>query len=348
MAVKVGGATGGGNTKKNFKIKDGDNVYRILPSLGFDGKEPNGKWSKFYRIHFGYKNSEGKMRVFESSLVKNKEKMITSPDAALERLEKFKAELEKAKASGNKAMVDKLTPLVSTQKPLYNLDSNHHMNAVNENGEIGVLKLRHKGKLALDAVIKQLRNKGIEPLGAETGRFFVINRTGTGPETVYTVSVKTKTINVASVGDVEQPVVHVLTSDILVRLESEAADLDNLYAKPTSDDVAKIVTESDPLTGISPNIEAILKKSAPTTVATAEDTDGPDTEELPSISTTAAPSSAGAPLGSPLVAATTTPLAQPQSLSKPAVQVQATVTPKPAAAASTEMSDEEFLKSLGA
>ena len=35
MAVKIGGADGGYTKKKTFKIKDGDNVYRILPSLVF-------------------------------------------------------------------------------------------------------------------------------------------------------------------------------------------------------------------------------------------------------------------------------------------------------------------------
>jgi hypothetical protein len=359
MAVTIGGADGGYSKKKTFKIKDGDNVYRILPSLGFNGKAPDGRPFKFWNVHFGYKTPEGKIRVFQSPEVKNRDtKMVEKNDPAKERIEKFKAALEAAKTAKNKAQIDLLAPLVSGQKPMYNMDNNHHCNAINEQGEIGVLKIRHKCKLALDAVIKSLRAKGIEPLGADNGRFFVINRTGTALETTFTVTVKKKLMNIEGVGEVEQDIVHKLTPDIIARLEAEAADLDSLFLRPTSEEVARIVAESDVATGKSPNIEEILKgKSAEQTGEEQE----PEGEEppMPTLSN-ATPTVVANPLGAPLSSAVTTPLAQPaQSLSQappaqpaptqaaPAVSVQAMAAPK-AAAPVSEMSDEEFLKSLGA
>lgn len=349
--AKLGGADGGNFVKKkNFKIKDGDNVYRIFPSIGLNGKEPNGKWSVFHRVHFGYKNSEGKMRVFESSLVKNKEKMITSPDAALERIEKLKAELEKAKAAKNTAMIQKLAPLISGQKPLYNLDSNHHMNVINENGEIGILKLRHKGKLALDAVIKQLRAKGVEPLGQDSGRFFVINRSGTGLETTYTVTVKTKALKIDGVGEVQQEIVHVITPEIINRLDAEAGDLENLFVKPSSEEVAQIVAESDLFTGKSPAIDRIFSKgnNAAAAAQTSSEEEPEGEEEGESTTTASVQTQTQTQTQAPAQA----PAAQqaaPAQAQAPAttVKLDAPTAPAPQPAVS-EMSDEEFLRSLGA
>lgn len=347
MAVTVGGADGGYTKKKTFKIKDGDNVYRILPSLGFNGKAPDGKPFKFYNVHFGYKAPDGKMRVFQSPEVKNRDtKMIERNDPAKERIEKLKAALEKAKEAKDKNTVDRLAPLVSGQKPLYNLDNNHHCNAINQTGEIGVLKLRHKAKLALQAVVDQLRKKGVEPLGADNGRYFVINRTGTGLETTFTVTVLKRSVTIDG-QEFEQDVVHKLTPDIIARLDTEAADLDNLYVRPSSEDVARIVAESELSTGKSPNIDAILKAKA-TAVQQVEETDEPEAEEP----ATPAATLSVAPVATATVATATQPAPQ-QTLSQPTptpaptvtVQVQApTPAPKPVA----EQTDEEFLKSLGA
>ena len=331
MAVKIGGADGGYTKKKNFKIKDGDNIYRILPSLGFNGKEPDGKPFKFYNVHFGYKNSAGKMRVFQSPEVKNREsKMIEVEDAAKTRIETLKAQFEAAKANRNKAEAERLLPLIAGKKPMYNLDNNHHCNAINEAGEIGVLKIRHRAKLALDAVIKQLRAKGVEPLGPE-GRYFVINRSGTGLETTFTVKVLTKDLEVAGVGVVQQEVVHKLTDDIIKRLDTEAADLDSLYPRPTAQEVARIVAESELATGKSRAVDEILDKKG--NEAQVDD-DGEDGEEEPQAAAPATQS-----LSQPAPAAT-------QAAAPAAAKVQVS-TPASAAKPVQEQSDEEFLKSLG-
>lgn len=341
MAVKIGGSDGGGQytKKKTFKIKDGDNVYRILPSLGFGDKEPNGKPFQFYNVHFGYKNSEGKIRVFQSPEVKNREtKMIEKNDPAKERIEKLKAELEKAKTTKNKAMFDKLMPLIGGQKPMYNMDNNHHCNAINQQGEIGILKLRHRAKLALDAVIKTLRAKQIEPLGAEQGRYFVINRTGTGLETTFTVTVLKRTVTIEG-QEFEQDVVHKLTPDIIARLEAEAGDLTNLYKRPTSEEVARIVNESDLFTGKSRAVDEILEKKAEKAEITEEEVEGED-DQVPLTATYNPPAETKA---APVQAAVE------QSLSQPTEVKIAKEEPKAAPApAVSEMSDEDFLKSLGA
>jgi hypothetical protein len=351
MAVTVGGADGGYTKKKTFKIKDGRNCYRIFPSLGFNGKAPDGRPFKFFNVHFGYKNAEGKMRVFQSPEVKNREtKMIEKNDPAKERIEKLKKALEEAKEAKNKAMFDRLAPLVSGQKPLYNLDNNHHCIAINENGEIGFLKLRHKCKLQLEIEIKKLRAKGIEPLGADSGRFFVIDRSGSGLETTFSVSVKKKTITVDGVGEVEQDIVHQLTPEILSRLEAEAGDLDTLYVRPTSEEVARIVNESELSTGKSPNIDAILKgKPAAQVEETYEGEDEPQAEpaqQAAAVTTTTTTTVAPAATQAAQAPAQSLSQAAPAQAPASTVSVQAMAAPKPTTPVS-DQTDEEFLKSLG-
>lgn len=327
--MKLGKARyGGGGSfakRKYFKLKDGESVFRILPPLG--DLADRGIWSVFYRVHYGYVDSQGKSKAFQSPLVKNnKTKMIEVPDPALEKIEKLKAELAKAKATGNVALTEKLAKLVGDGKILgqFNLDSNHYMNVLDTQGNIGVLKIRHKAKLALEATIKRLRENGVDPLSPEDGRFFVFRRTGKGLDTTFQVDILKEKMNVPGVGMVEKDVVHVLDDSIVSRLESEAADLDKIYKKISAEEVARIVTEGPTA------VDEILGSSS----------DGNDTPEESGV-----PESSSA-----------------ESVSIPAVPTVATsgyvttnvshtaAEPTPAQAVSTpqsEQSDEDFLRSMG-
>lgn len=272
MSVKIGKPKFGSDfVRKNYwKLKDGDQVFRILPPLGDLAEE--GRWSTFWNIHYGYKGTDGKLKPFQSPLVKNrKSKMVEIPDAALERIELLKAQLQKAKDAGNDAAVAALEPLAG-QKAMYNLDNNHYVNAMDLQGNIGILKLRHKAKLALDAEIKRLRDKGVEPLSVENGRFFVFRRNGMGRDTTFAVNTYMAEREIAGIGVVSQEVVHVLTDDILNRLEKEAGDLTKIARKLTSEEVERIVKTSELRTGISPAIDEIFGVSAaPAAEAVSED-----------------------------------------------------------------------------
>lgn len=253
MSDIFGQSNYGGNyiKKKYAKLKDGEAAYRILPALGELAAQ--GKWSVFWKVHYGYKNSKGELRTFESPLVKNnKSKMIEVPDAALERIETLKAAFEAAKKANDGPKIAALDKLVG-QKGQYNLDSNHYMNAIDEQGNIVILKIRHRAKVALDAAIKRERAKGIDPLSPTDGRFFVFHRSGMGLDTVFQVSVKQETVDVPGFGPMQRDIVHKLTPEIANRCGTrqpdgsfryaEAANLDTLYKKPTSEQVARIVKE---------------------------------------------------------------------------------------------------------
>ena len=235
--------------KNHYKQQDGDMIFRILPPMG--NLAEKGRWSSYHNVHFGYKTLEGKFRPFESPLVRdNRTKVVSVPDAALDRLDHLKAQLAKAKDEGNAPLVAKLNTLVGNMG-VYNLDNNHHLNVIDLQGNIGEFKIRHKCKMALDIEIEKLRKEGCDPLSLDNGRFFVFNRSGKGNETNFKVSVYKEKIDVAGLGKVEKDVVHVLTPEILARLSEEAFELDDLFTRPTSEEVAQIVAESELLTGKS-------------------------------------------------------------------------------------------------
>ena len=371
-----GKAKFGSNKRTWFKLKDGDSTFRILPPMG-DAAE-DGRWSTYYKIHYGYKNSSGQMRTFESPEVRNrKTKMVDVQDAALERINALKAQLETAKASNNQELVKKLLNLVGGKKSRYNLDSNHYMNVVDLQGNIGILKIRHRAKLALDAQIKKLRDSGVEPLDPETGRFFTFSRSGNAMDTVYQVSVYKKRITIEGVGEVEQDVVHAITEDVARRClvknkdgsytYKEAGQLDRLFKKPTSQEVTRIVMEGEKA------VDEIFDSKSES--AQEQDDSGLEGEEeaqeafrpligrdsveaaivlealaeIPAHSVFAVAASAATKQlaqFTPALRVTQETVTVPETV--PAQQVRtAPVAPKTTAQAVSEQTDDEFLKGLG-
>lgn len=328
--MKIGTAKFGFQKKKNFKIKDGDNTYRILPPLGELADE--GKWSVFYKIHYGYKNSKGKMRVFQSSLVKNRKSgMIEVPDAAVARIEKLKLQFETLKKKENKTKAEKeameqIGTLVSGQKPMYNVDSNHYMNVVDEQGNIGILKIRHRAKTALDQAISKLRESGVNPLSINDGRFFTFTRSGTGLDTTFSVSVKQEKLNVPGIGEVKKDIVHVLSEELIGRLSEEAAELNKMFRALTAEEIERVVKASDLSTGKSPVLDELFDKGSES--SSEEDYGDEETTETYEAATEVAP-----------------PVAEPAKEVAP--KAKAAPTPPPAPAAEVEeMSAEDFLNAL--
>jgi hypothetical protein len=232
--------------KNHFKVKDVPVVARIIgpiPELSGDGV-----WNKYHAVVFGYKNSEGKHRVFESPLVtKDKGKTVVTPCAATARVNDFKAKLEQAIAENtNPKLVERLNVLVG-QKGVYSIDKNFHMNVILLDGTIGELKIRSKHMASLKAEINKLRDDGIDPLSDDNGRFFEFSKSGYSRDTVFSVRVYKEKINATD----ERAVVHKMTPEIEARLDTEAFDLNNIQMKVTSEEVDQIVSESDVLTGKS-------------------------------------------------------------------------------------------------
>lgn len=236
--------------KKYFSCKDGNNVYRILPAM-FD-LASKGQWSMFYRVEFGYKNSDNRMKPFLSPRRVNKDKMVEVESAAHLHRVALKQELDDLKASlkgqleAGTITKDEAKTALEEQKKLvkqYNLDSKHYMNVINEAGEIGLLKIPNRAMQALRPLLKELEQKNIDPLSVDNGRWFNFNRSGMGLDTVYTVSVVKEQVEVEGHGTLEKDKIHVLSDSVLDRLEKEAFKLDQIFPAPTAEEVDRIVNE---------------------------------------------------------------------------------------------------------
>jgi hypothetical protein len=349
---KIGNAKYGGTQKKYWKLKDGESVFRIIPPLGELADQ--GKWSVFYKIHYGYKNAAGKSRPFQSSEVKNRKGMAEVGDPALDRINLLKGKLEAAKKAGDKKTVDALLTLVGGAKSIYNLDSNHYVNAIDEQGNIGVLKLRHRAKLALDATIKELRDKGIDPLSVDGGRFFSFRRSGNALDTSFQVTVKTQRLIATVDGqqmEVEKPMVHKLTEEIINRLGDEAAELGKLFRAPSAEEIQQIVDASELKSGIVQGIDDILgiqTQGGGAAAVTEEVFD--DSADYTEETTASAPAQAvqqpAAVQATPLAAVQTKTEVKTET-TKVAPKAELVSSPQTTAQTVSDMSVDDFLADLG-
>jgi len=341
--MKIGTAKYGGG-KKTFKIKDGDNVFGILPPLG--KLAAKGKWSQYYKIEWGYKDSSDKFRPFQDVRVVNpKTKMVEVESAAhLKREELIRQKnslielMKQGKAT--KHQVQEATDLVKR----YNLDCKHYLNVITLDGEIGLLKIGHRAKLSLDAAINSLRSKGVEPIGL-TGVYFNINRVvpmGKPLDTTYTITPYMENIQANVNGQIQiiqQRKSYELNDVIISRIANEAFELSGMYPTPTAEQVYEIVN------GTTADIDRILGKK--------NDFSSHDEEEIveETVDTTQlykAPTAA--PAVAPAVAPTpqATVVEQTPVTAPSAVQTPVATSTTQAETTESALTDEEWLRSIGA
>lgn len=321
-----GEAKFGGNKTNWFKFpkEGGSLILRILPSYGSLRK--SGQWSKFYSTHFGYRDTKGKMRIFGSSQVK-KDKMIVVSDPAVERITKLKIALDKAKLENNAALEAK----IKEQLQIFNTKSANYMNVMDLNGKIGVFSISYRMKQALDEEINRMRSEGVNPISADNGRYFVFTRTGFGATTTHKVHVFQEEVEVAG-RKLKDDKKSILTMDVAERIQSEGADLSDLFITPTSEEIGQIVN------GSSADLERVLAKYRDTgsSSAVAEESEE-ESYQAPPVQ--AAPQQA--PVAQTIMAPPSPNTATP---------AQMAVAPTPTMVDGkdiSQMSTDEFLKSMG-
>jgi hypothetical protein len=70
----------------------------------------------------------------------------------------------------------------------HNLDRKWYINCVDQAGKLGVLKIAHKHKQALEVEIARMRKGGFEPINDfDSGCYFVFSRSGKGSSTIHSV-----------------------------------------------------------------------------------------------------------------------------------------------------------------
>lgn len=322
-----------GTGKKVFKIQDGDNMFRILPPMGKLAR--SGKWSQYYRVEWGYKNSAGKNRPFQDVRVVSYEtKMVEVESAAHLRREALKTKSTELVAAlrkdpTNSALKQQYRDTVEAIK-LFNLDSKYYLNAIDLNGQIGLLKIGSRAFKALKVEIDKLRKQGVDPLSVDNGRFFNFNRsnaTGNFQDTAYQVTVYQENVSVGG-ETYRKDKVHKLDESIISRLSDEAYELSGMYPSVTAAQVERMVKEG------ASAVDEILGSGNFRVEASEDDEDAsqeaaPITKQL--VKETAA------------LAVETTPEPAPTAKAAAPAPAAATTT-----AESSTMSTDEFLKSIGA
>lgn len=340
-----------GSGKNVFKIQDGDNVYRILPPMGKLAKA--GKWHQYYRVEWGFKNSAGRNRPFQDVRKVNfQNKMVEVESAAHLQREALIAQktalVAKLRANPTDTALLNQVKEVTESIKRFNLDAKYYMNAIDLSGKIGLLKLGSRAFKALKAEIDKLRKTGVDPLSVENGRFFNFNRTndtGNFQDTAYQVTVYQENVQING-KTYREDKTHVLDQSIIDRLSDEAYELSGMYPEVTPAQVERMVKEG------TPAVDAILGSGNEQGQA---DDDGEAVDTSSVSAPAAAPAQQAAP--APVAAAPQeVPVAATVPASSPiaATQIQTPVsTPTPTVpaavvAASKDLSEDAFLRSIGA
>jgi hypothetical protein len=253
------GKVSNGGKKKQFKLVDGSNVFAVMPPA--HSLAEKGYFSVFYKIEWGYKNSQNHNKPFQDCRVVNyKTKMVEVESAAhvyREQLNAQKAAIKEYKdkimtmARNGQATADQVQQAVDAEKKVvelckqFNLEKKHYLNVMNLKGEVGLLKIGHKAKLALDAARAKLLAEGVESIGL-TGVFFDFNKScATGNFQDITTTVNPYQENIQAVVNgavvmVKQNKTYDITN-MADRVHSECWELANMYPVLTSDQIDQIV-----------------------------------------------------------------------------------------------------------
>jgi hypothetical protein len=216
-----------------FNIKEGDNVYRLLPPVG-DLAESGTWWVKSV-VHWGYRNSQEKSRTFkclgkgcpECAFIKNTQEALTAAEKAL----------PPKPTENDKAKVKFLTGVLKE----HNLQITYCVNALSQENKIGLLSLKTTMWKTFGSIFEnKWKPKKIHPASVDRGVWVNFSKQGSGPTAILGVTDVKKTVMVdgeaAEVTDI-----HVLNQDTLNRMELEAFDLNKVSFTLTTEQVQRLV-----------------------------------------------------------------------------------------------------------
>lgn len=230
---------------KRHKIKDGHNIFRILPPFGEKSNNyPYRKW----QIIWGLKDpNSGRLRPFPSSLsVSERCPVVEFVDKLKKKADLIKSNLQASGASEEaiKSRLSSLNKLISDLSP----KTVYVYNAADKSGEVGLLELKStahkKMKKEMYAYIKDY-NQDPTSLNSEpddSGVWFDIIRTGSGRETDYDVkrvSIRTKDPQTGRISfeDDRTP----LPESVVENYENLAYDLSSIYQVKTYEELSAIL-----------------------------------------------------------------------------------------------------------
>lgn len=233
---------------KRHKVKDGHNVFRILPPFG---EASNGYPYRKWQIIWGLTDPEsGRARPFASSMTSEKRCPVTEYVTELRaRAETLESQL---KASGatkediNARMKD-LRELINNLSP----KTVYIYNAADKSGEVGLLELKSTAHKAMkDRMNQYIQDYNQDPTSLnsaddDSGVWFDITRQGLGRDTEYDVQkCQTRVKNGASMSFVDDR--SPLPEAVVENYENLAYDLTSVYQVKTFDELSEILAANLP------------------------------------------------------------------------------------------------------
>lgn len=298
-----------GFPKKNrFYLKDGSNIFRVLPPFG--KLKNDGIIAKYWAVYWlptTKKNRKGEdiNRPVPSVFQKTKDGKVVTPDPIHDKVELLTKNLAAMKASGQHpaAVVEALEKRLEGLR----VDKAYYVNVISPAGEIGVLKLRYTAFQALKEKLRELEKVQIDPINVGVGVFFDFKKGKDDKgKTVYGVDIHQKTSRDPNTGGFKTEIVEAkIDQSVLDRMEKEAFDLLTLYKVLSAEEQA-MAASLDPAV-----IDRIFAR--PEDSEAEDEQVYADEEELKAApaGTTAAATTTTAPVQAPVASATAQPAATP-------------------------------------
>lgn len=263
---------------KRHKVKDGSNVFRILPPFG---PNANGYAYRKWQIIWGLTDPEsGRPRPFASSMTSEKKCPVTEYVQLLKKkAESLKSELAAAGVSeeDQKARLGSLNKLISDLNP----KTVYIYNAADKTGEVGLLELKSTAQKKMKTEMAQyIQDYNQDPTSlnsedADSGVWFNITRVGLGRDTEYDVKkMQTKTKN-AQTGKISfEDDRSALPESVVENYENLGYDLNAVYQVKSYEELSEIL-EANMLSLIEAcpdadlNADGLLLQPTPATTKSA-------------------------------------------------------------------------------
>lgn len=230
---------------KRFKVKDGSNVYRILPPFG---EASNGYPYRKWQIIWGLQDPEsGRARPFASSMTSEKKCPITEYVNLLKKkAESLKSQLAAAGVDEEtaKERLGALNKLISDLNP----KTIYIYNAADKAGEVGLLEIKSTAQKKMKAEMSQyIQDYNQDPTSlssddTDSGLWFNITRAGLGRDTEYDVKkMQIKTKNPATGKITFEDDRSPLSDAVVENYNNLAYDLSSVYQVKSYDELAEIL-----------------------------------------------------------------------------------------------------------
>ncbi len=310
---------------KRHKVKDGHNIFRILPPFG---EASNGYPYRKWQIIWGLTDPEsGRARPFASSMTSEKRCPVTEYVQELrKRAEAIKAKLEVAGTSEQdiKARLKDLNDLISNLTP----KTVYIYNAADKSGEVGLLELKSTAHKAMKAQMNQyIHDYNQDPTSLnsadeDSGVWFDITRQGLGRDTEYDVNkCQTRIKNGAALSFVDDR--SPLPDAVVENYDNLAYDLSSVYQVKSYDqlqeilqanmqNIVSVVPDADLTSGpelekakAAPAVQSAPKATGTKTIALNLGGDDDDVDQTPAQTSAPATRQTQSAPSAPKVAAST-------------------------------------------